>query len=140
MFARLLGTETFKEIHSFPIDGRGDYVVGCASFSADGGRVIAGPNPRSVRAWNTRSGGGLCRFEGNGNLVLQVALSSDGAQTLSLGEDEEENIVARLWYVGSGRGMGPFHVEEQTVYVAFSPDGRRVLTGGWEGSLLLREA
>ena len=49
MFARLLGTETFKEIRSFPIVGRGDYVVGCAGFSADGGRVIAGPNPGSVR-------------------------------------------------------------------------------------------
>jgi WD40 repeat protein len=36
--------------------------------------------------------------------------------------------------------MGPFSVEEHTVCVAFSPDGRRVLTGGWEGSLPLREA
>jgi WD40 repeat protein len=79
-------------------------------------------------------------LRGNGNLVLRVALSSDGAQTLSLGEGEEENIVARLSDVGSGREMGPFSVEEHTVCVAFSPDGRRVLTGGWEGSLPLREA
>lgn len=137
---RLLGTETFGETRSFPIDGRGDCAVGCAGFSADGGRVIASLDPGSIRVWNTWSGREVCRFEGHEDFALHVSLSSDGGRALSLGEDEDENIVARLWDVGNGRGMRAFRVGEATRCAALSPDGRRVITGGWDDSVLLWEA
>jgi WD40 repeat protein len=110
---------------------------------AVGGKEIGNPLPPSVdkvmwTIWDTASGREIRKFEVGGNLPVGgdlhvdgryahlAALSPDGKQVLT----ESWDRTARLWEVASGKEIRRFegHADEVTS-VAFSPDGKLVLTG-----------
>jgi len=90
--------------------------------------------PTPIPTASTSSGPVLCRevakFDGStGFGVWHVVSSPDGRTALSGGLDR----VARLWNSATGREIRAFRGHRDSVVrVAFSPDGRRILTGDGE--------
>jgi WD40 repeat protein len=134
-------------------------MVTSLDFSADGGRLLTGSLGAGLCLWEVGSGKSVRALEGPMALI-NVALSPDGRRALSASQDttfrlwdvEAGREVARFGDTAnlmapggaapdgaeealppedSGREVCRFAGHENYVYaVAFSPDGRRVLTGG----------
>jgi WD40 repeat protein len=83
----------------------------------------------------------LRRFEGHREVVWSVALSADGNLALSGGGSPETRLdcTLRLWDVSSGRETREFekHHQQPIGCVAFSPDGRRALSGSADAAVRL---
>ena len=98
-----------------------------AQFSPDGKYVLSGEGT-ILRLRDAASGGVVRAFadQGSGRFDA-VAFSADGKYALSGSTDGN----VRLWDVQTGAKLKQFagHSDEVTA-VAFSPDGRRVLSGG----------
>jgi WD40 repeat protein/serine/threonine protein kinase len=127
------------------------------AFSPDGRFALSGTDPLIVgfdkeaplvlRLWDVATGHCLRTFEGHAPL----ALSPDGRYALSGGGEKKVDCVfylsrLRLWDLPTGQCLRTFEGhEEHEEYggsvqsVAFSPDGRFILTGSGENTLRLRD-
>jgi small GTP-binding protein len=117
--------------------------IRCVAWSPRGDRVLSGGLDNCVRIWNIESG--RCDvLKGHSNTVWSVACSPRGQFALSGSEDDS----LRLWDLKSGRCLHVLQQQSQTAdhwnphlrtvfAVAFSPDGRRALSGSGDGSLRL---
>jgi WD40 repeat protein len=108
-------------------------------WSPDGQTLVSSYCDKSVRLWNVAGRRQLRQFEGHKHQVWSVAFSPDGRQVVTasarLRDDcqywtvgEEASLC--LWDVASGqevRRLGGY--KEPVRSVAFSPDGRRILSG-----------
>ena len=144
--ARLWDADSGRTIRTF--EGHRDPVSSVA-FSADGRRVLTGssdgtarlwdiePPDRTARRWDIEPGRELRRFVGHSDMVLSVALSSDGRRVLTGSEDK----TARLWDAETGQPIWTLERQGGPVTsVAFSPDGGRIVTGSQDGSARLWDA
>jgi WD40 repeat protein len=63
--------------------------------------------------------------------IYSVAFSPDGKQLLSA-----RDLLLRLWDVKTGKELRRFagHTSPVTTGATFSPDGQRILSGGWDDS------
>ncbi len=104
-----------------------------AVFSADGQRVLSGsgfPNGDStMRLWDVETGREIRQFRNDGkNWVFGVAISRDGKQVLS-----GNSVGLSLWEVETGaviRQMDFDSTNKTVLTVAFSPNGKRAVSGG----------
>jgi WD40 repeat protein len=117
-----------------------------AVFLPDGQHVLSGGEDRTLRLWDLESGRELRRFEGHTNHVLAVAVSPDGRFGLSGSGVEEKDgkgavgkdNTARLWDLQTGKEVRRFEGHTSLcISVAFSRDGRRILTGSWDETIRL---
>lgn len=116
------------------------------AFSPDGSRITTGSGNGAVKLWKSSDGTKIADMNGHNYSVRRVAFSPDGKR-IATGSDDS---TARLWDGETGR---PIHVlgipvppeSEIATYtppppsapthfdavwgLAFSPDGRRLLTG-----------
>jgi WD40 repeat protein/serine/threonine protein kinase len=121
--------------------------VSAVAFSSDGHSILTGCNDNAVRLWQTSTGKPLGSPLYHRGRVLAVAFDSKGT-TVVTGADDK---TARLWDVAFiGQASEPdgnpvrlasltnkpkyrsLHHEDSVRAVAFSPDGRTALTGGWD--------
>jgi WD40 repeat protein/serine/threonine protein kinase len=134
--ARLWETASGKRIGvtlSHEYDG-----VCCAAFSPDGRTIVTGGWDKTARLWDATTGrprGGPMKHR---EAVRAVAFSPDGRWILTGSHDH----TARLWAVAetgdlfrgmaanSGRSTITLRHEDGIRAVAFSPDGRAVVTAG----------
>jgi RNA polymerase sigma factor (sigma-70 family) len=123
----------------------------CARFTADGKTLITGGGDKTIRFWDVETGKEVRPALANDRPVGHLVLSPDGKLLAVVGlkrkfEGGEHFPSAlawnagnriRVWDVAAGREVQSFTVPypKQTVVsgvtgVAFTPDGKRLVTGG----------
>ncbi|MFK8184655.1 MAG: NB-ARC domain-containing protein [Phormidesmis sp.] len=138
------------------LSGHNNWVWSVA-FSPDGNYLTSGSEDRTMRLWNTRSGRCLKTLQGSSNWVWAVAFSPDG-ETLASGQGDR---LVHLWDMTSGdktsgdKTSGNETSEDKTDIpsglpletltgaqnaiwsVAFSPDGKLLVSGNEDGNVHL---
>jgi WD40 repeat protein len=109
------------------------------TFVADGTHVLAAGSDGVVRVWDVARGKETSRFQGHTDGVASLALSPDGRRALSNSyvddwhvpqpDDGDRTGSWRLWDVASGKELRRLAAPPMGWGAAFSPDGRRALTG-----------
>jgi eukaryotic-like serine/threonine-protein kinase len=114
--------------------------VGAVAYSPDGKRIATAsggagwqPGDNSARIWDASTGKQLTLLQ-HGASVNSVAWSQDGTRLVTaagLWGREEDNSV-RIWDAETGRELLCLRAGNGAVVsAAFSPDGRRIVTGEW---------
>ncbi len=135
--------------------------VTSVAFSPDGRRVISGnsgfvykydrwvldPQRCLLRLWDVETGREIRQFKGHSGPVNSVAFAPDGRYVLSgsggrHGGDgvfvETDDNTVRLWDAETGRELCRFNPGQRVASVAFTPDGRFIVSGGGDGPPDLR--
>lgn len=126
--AALLGSSVASAQWTRPIKG-----PRCLAFSPDGRTVAAGAiedwaSPGDLRVWSVGSGSLLHRTR-FGYGVDALAFSPDG-RTLALAAGGDSNDpTIRLWNAQTWRAERSMGSSPLVYSIAFSPDGRRILSG-----------
>ena len=143
--ARVWEAATGKEVAHITHDGyilsvvfspNGKYVFsgGCDRKGADG-RCIQG----TARVWEADTGKEVTHMTHNDE-VTTIAFSPDGKYVVSGGCDELETddswckkSSARVWEVNTGTEVTRMSHDDYLSAVAFSPDGKFVVSSDWDG-------
>jgi uncharacterized delta-60 repeat protein len=130
--ARVWGAGTGKEIARITHDGAVNSVV----FSPDGKYVVSGSNDKTAPVWEAGTGKEIARMTYEGS-VNSVAFSPDGKYVLSGGCGQVDHNSggcvqgsARVWEAGTGKEIASMTHENSVTAVAFSPNGKYVVSGG----------
>jgi RNA polymerase sigma factor (sigma-70 family) len=118
----------------------------CVAFSPDGKLFATGDWDRVITLWNSTRGKKVRRLEGHRGSVYSVAFSPDGRTLASAscfnaffagaGQDDE----IRLWDVDTGREIRRLGGHRGGYWqVAFSADGRTLVSAGEDGRVRLWE-
>lgn len=113
------------------------------AVSPDGSRILSGGWNGTVRLWDTAAGRELRRFEGHISEVHGVAFSPDGLRAVSgsggYGRGQApQNTTVRIWDIQRGQQLSCLEGHTNRVWsVAFSPDGKYVLSGSRDRTVRL---
>lgn len=114
------------------------------AFSPDGTRIVTGSRDGAAKVWDAQMGTPRVEAKGIGNREICVAFSPDGTRFVTGSEENywPERYRKRIptpvsaWVFDSETGTPTLELKGQKGVinsVAFSPDGSRIVTGGWEG-------
>lgn len=127
---KILDLSNGQSIRSFAGDNRDDPMVNSIAVSRDGRHVVAG-KLNGFELWDIASGRRLRAFKGHRGFVSAIAISPNGRNCLSGGDDGR--LI--LWdlqtgqivhdFLGSGGGL-----TAEIKVATITPDGRFGLTGG----------
>lgn len=125
---RLWNAQTGAELHE--LVGHQEVVV-FATFSPDGQLIASAGFDGTVRLWETRSGALLSTFASASRFNNIVAFSPDGT-ILAAGSGDADNVnQVQFWQVATGAEAHPPLPHSGPVRgIAFSPDGKLLLTAG----------
>jgi WD40 repeat protein len=104
------------------------------AVSPDGKFVVSGGLDGTARAWEVSSGKEIARVA-HGDEVSLVAVSPDGKYAVSCGCDRVDvegfciQSSSRVWEVSTGQEIARRNHDGDVTSVAFSPDGKSVITG-----------
>ncbi|HEY1386963.1 MAG TPA: TIR domain-containing protein [Ktedonobacterales bacterium] len=125
---RLWDVATGKELRTFI--GHHDW-VSTVAFSPDGRKVLSGSYDKTLIAWDAASGARLWEGSAHAGPITSIAISSGGNVVASASTDRQ--II--LWDVVTGKQFRQIQENTSVYSLAFSPDGRTILSGSKDGTL-----
>ncbi len=145
-----IGTETTPGAQDDDDENRRlGYVLATSSLSADG-RALILATFKEVRAFDTETGKMRYRLEVDPGGIQQLALSADGkrfaaggpgARPVGQAIEQPKDVQIGIWDATKAESIVKFRVPGSYMnLLAFTPDGRRVVTGTSENSLSVWDA
>lgn len=99
-----------------------------------GRRLVSGSFDRTVKIWDLSSGSVLRTLTGHTVGPMSVAFSPDGKRVASASSDR----TIRIWSADSGEEVHKITVNGHAYGIAFSPDGKILLSGGGQQANLIQ--
>jgi WD40 repeat protein/serine/threonine protein kinase len=129
---RLWNPATAETIHTLGTDFG---PMGYVSFSRDGRRLVSADYSGTIRVWDAATGRPIRTFQGT---VTRAALSPDGRRVAFT----TEVAMVEVRDVDTGEEvLAPFFAHHGPVMsLAFSPDGTKLATGGWDQTAVIWDA
>ncbi len=122
---RFWNLRTTQELSEFILH---DDLISGLAFTPDGTKLITSSYDGTIKVWDLVNQQLLFTLRGHRNIIRDIALNPDGKVLASAGNDG-----VRLWNVETGEFLGVASANTDWVQsVAFSNDGRRLATGGFD--------
>jgi WD40 repeat protein len=129
---KIWDTVTWKRLYTI---GAHEEPVTALAFNSDNSLLSAGAD-RVAKVWNVAADNASSSrtLGGHEKPVLCVAVSQDGQFAVTGSADN----TVKLWKIGDGSNLATFTDAKDWVYaVRFSPDGKRLAAGTWNGQVYL---
>jgi WD40 repeat protein len=107
----------------------------CLAFHPDGQLLAGASLGQAIHVWNVAEGRQVGELLGHLEAVTCVAYSPDGRWLASGGDDR----AVRLWDARSGLELGAQELDTQIKALAFTTDGRHLITGNGNTSCYVLE-
>jgi len=133
---KLWDVATGKEL--FNLQDHIDAVFAVA-FSPDGKRLASASQDRTVKIWNVATGRRLYTLSDASDGLTGVAYSSSGREVAAAGYDK----TIYVWRVAEEDGhlsQSLIADEDSVLALAWSPDGKAIVTASSDGSIRFRDA
>ena len=101
-------------------------IVWSVKFSPDGTKVASSSFDFSVKLWNVDDGKLVWDNKEHKETVVDIAFSHDGKLLASTSDDK----TIKIWNVAEQKLIRTMKVAEHVQAVTFSPDDKRLMTGG----------
>jgi WD40 repeat protein len=101
-------------------------IVWSVKFSPDGTQLASGSFDWTFKLWNLQDGKIIWDNHDHAETVVDLAFSHNGNMLATTSDDK----TIRVWNVNEMSLLKTMKVEEHVQAVAFSPDDKRVMTGG----------
>jgi dipeptidyl aminopeptidase/acylaminoacyl peptidase len=113
--------------------------VFAVEFSPDGRRLASASQDRTVKIWNVATGRRLYTLSDAVDGLTSIAFSASGDQVAAGGYDK----TIYIWHLAEEDGhltQALIADEESLLAVAWSPDGKTIVTASADGSIRFRDA
>ena len=109
------------------------------AFTSDGTRIASAGHDSTVRVWDTSGGEQLATLTGHSDSVIGVSFSQDGRWLASASAYDDGTV--RVWDTATWGecARACFPDRNNAMFVAFSPDGGRLVASGYKAEIRVYE-